>query len=116
VLAAMGNITYPSISAFVSAHASDDQQGHCSIFYSFFTYFMPLLSIYFSFHVTNLLFHRVRYSPKIFHRTALGIAGAIRFTGSIPFLSPNQQHLSTVGILPLFQKAKRKKDSADRKG
>jgi MFS family permease len=27
VLAAMGSITYPSISAFVSAHASDDQQG-----------------------------------------------------------------------------------------
>jgi len=30
VLAAMGNITYPSISSFVSAHASDDQQGYCS--------------------------------------------------------------------------------------
>jgi hypothetical protein len=28
VLAAMGSITYPSISAFVSAHASDDQQGN----------------------------------------------------------------------------------------
>jgi len=31
----MGNITYPSISAFVSAHASDDQQGQCITFCSY---------------------------------------------------------------------------------
>jgi len=39
VLAAMGNITYPSISAFVSAHASDDQQGLSSITSCWFLYF-----------------------------------------------------------------------------
>jgi len=31
----MGNITYPSISSFVSAHASDDQQGQSSLSYTF---------------------------------------------------------------------------------
>ena len=28
-VAAMGSITYPAISAFVSAHAEADQQGRC---------------------------------------------------------------------------------------
>lgn len=42
VLAAMGNITYPSISSFVSAHASDDQQG-CLLHVLLLTYLLTCL-------------------------------------------------------------------------
>ena len=44
VLAAMGNITYPSISSFVSAHASDDQQG-CLLHVLLLTYLLTYLLI-----------------------------------------------------------------------
>jgi len=67
VLAAMGNITYPSISSFVSAHASDDQQGTA-------VDFLLLTLLHISFPATaasfwNSLPESARSSPslQVFH-------------------------------------------------